>query len=365
MKIAETFLVAVVGSVILVWCHVPLAWLLGSMIAVILWQALSKRRLGAPSALRQIASVPLGYMLGASFTLETARQIVSQLPMMFALTVSLIIVSLLLGYFVSKKCGLEVESGIFGSVPGGLSQMVLVAEEFERVDVTAVSFMQTIRLLSVVFIVPFFAVHGLGHADSLHSQSLAGHVTPIHQSAVLTDYGLYGIVAIVGAMLASRIGLPAAVLTGPLLATAVLTIVSGKTAPELPQWIVTLSQIVIGTYIGLKLKVDKLGRLRKIAVYTICSSVLLVFLSLLVGVWLSGLTDVSVATGFLSTAPGGVAEMGLTASLVHADLSMVGSYQVFRIFFIMFAIPPLLKWWLKRREARMIPEKQSKEQQAK
>jgi len=35
--------------------------------------------------------------------------------------------------------------------------------------------------------------------------------------------------------------------------------------------------------------------------------------------------------------------MAILAYEVHADLSMVTGYQLFRLFFIYFAIPPLLR----------------------
>jgi uncharacterized membrane protein AbrB (regulator of aidB expression) len=51
----------------------------------------------------------------------------------------------------------------------------------------------------------------------------------------------------------------------------------------------------------------------------------------------------SPSTGFLALAPGGMDQMGILAHVVHADLSMVTGYQLFRLFFIYFAVPPILR----------------------
>lgn len=42
--------------------------------------------------------------------------------------------------------------------------------------------------------------------------------------------------------------------------------------------------------------------------------------------------------------------MGLTAAIVNADLAVVSSYQLFRILFILFAVPPFLRWLLVKRK---------------
>ncbi|MCK9911395.1 AbrB family transcriptional regulator, partial [Microbacteriaceae bacterium K1510] len=63
-----------------------------------------------------------------------------------------------------------------------------------------------------------------------------------------SDYLLFAVVALAGAVGGMRVGLPAAILTGPLLATALVAIVSGHPAPEPAPILVTLSQIVFGIY---------------------------------------------------------------------------------------------------------------------
>ncbi|NRG45353.1 AbrB family transcriptional regulator, partial [Bacillus sp. CRN 9] len=53
------------------------------------------------------------------------------------------------------------------------------------------------------------------------------------------------------------------------------------------------------------------------------------------------------ATSFLSLSPGGMDQMAIIAHEVGADLSVITGYQLFRLFFIFFAVPPLLKWVFK------------------
>ncbi|MGC5325359.1 AbrB family transcriptional regulator [Brevibacillus sp. SYSU BS000544] len=350
MKIMETFLVALVGAVFFTWLHIPLAWTLGPIAAVIGWRTATKRELQVPSFFVQLASVLFGYMLGTSFTRETAWQILQQLPLMLITTISVIIVSLGLGYLVSRKNQIDFATGLFGSVPGGLTQMIVAAEEVRGVDISVVSFMQTIRLLSVIFVIPFVTVHGL--ATEIGEGTAALH-SPVISAGGVQESGwivglLFTVACVVGLGVGKKLHLPAFTITGPLLGTAILAIVLHIHAPPLPHVLLLLSQLIFGAYIGLLLQFQQKRNYVKLGLFTITSSLILLVGALVISNVLSYTTGSSLTTTFLSAAPGGMAEMGLTATLVHADLSTVSSYQMFRLFFIMFAVPPVLKWWILR-----------------
>lgn len=47
-----------------------------------------------------------------------------------------------------------------------------------------------------------------------------------------------------------------------------------------------------------------------------------------------------------SLAPSGADQMGIIGHELEADIAMITGYQLFRILFIFFAVPPLLKWIL-------------------
>ncbi|RYG72527.1 hypothetical protein EU245_10000 [Lentibacillus lipolyticus] len=62
------------------------------------------------------------------------------------------------------------------------------------------------------------------------------------------------------------------------------------------------------------------------------------------GYGLAVLYNLTYSTAFLSTAPGGMVEMGLTAAAVGGDVSVVTSYQLFRLLVIMLFVPFFFKW---------------------
>src|SRR5690606_29279552 len=166
-RILETILITFQGGMLFTVLHVPLSWMLGPMTATILWTTFTRRSLGWPSRTRNAGLLLLGYSMGLSFTTECTRQIYTKLPYMLLATLLTIVFSLVIAILTSRLSGVNTASSVIGSVPGGLTQMVLLSEEIKGADGAVVAFMQTIRLLMVVFIIPFFAVHGL--ADGIIS----------------------------------------------------------------------------------------------------------------------------------------------------------------------------------------------------
>ena len=119
----------------------------------------------------------LGYSMGLSFTIDSARQIANQLPSMAIVTILMVVFGLVLAYFVSKVTDITIPSAVMGTTPGGLSQMVVLSEEIKGADSTIVTFMQTIRMLTVIFIVPILSIHALSNDGTQNSQPTVDIVT--------------------------------------------------------------------------------------------------------------------------------------------------------------------------------------------
>lgn len=349
--LCETLGIAWVGAIICTLIHVPLPWLLGSLSSIAAWRLITGRPLYQPPMFSNIALILLGFLLGSSFTKETSLQILHQLPLMLLSTLLIVLISLCLGMITARRLKLDLASVLFGSVPGGLSQMVVFCQEIKGIDPTIVMFIQIIRVVSVVFIVPFITMHGMG-ADSIAQVPFSPTESSLEWNWTWSECLLYGFISVMGYFIGKRIGLPSTLITGPLIATALYISLSGDQAPHVPLSIVLLSQFAIGISIGLQVKPEMLKSMKSFGAYSLGGSMVLILSSLLFAFSLTAITPMTLTTAFLSTAPGGIAEMGLTATVVHADLSMVSGYQLFRVLFILFLIPPTLQWWLNRQKEK-------------
>ncbi|WP_282941368.1 AbrB family transcriptional regulator [Paenibacillus sp. RC67] len=358
-RILETILVTFAGGLLFTLLHVPLSWMLGPLTAVLLWSAFTRRRLTWPAGLRNAGLAILGYGMGLTFTAESARQISSQLPTMLMATALTIAFSLAAAFITARYTGISMSSSAIGSIPGGLSQMVVLSEEIEGAETTVVAFMQTIRLLTVIFTVPFLAVHGLANGVSTDAASDLGKqgssnsfidslMLWLHDAASRPMFFVI-VVALIAASawLAVKLRFPTPYFLGPIIAAGILT-VTGFDLPHLPTLLTILAQWSLGIYMGLGIKLSSLSNWKKLLPFSIAGSIAVVAFSLGLSYVLSIVHPISLLTGFLSTSPGGMTEMGVTASLIGADVSMVVAYQMFRILFILFIVPYALRWGFRR-----------------
>jgi membrane AbrB-like protein len=345
LSIVETVLIALIGGSLFYYLHTPLPWMLGALAAVLLWSWLGKRKVRWPVHFANIGQVIIGYTIGRTFTQETCQQILNQLPTMLLVTVVTVLFSLMMGYITHKKTGITIETGLIGSIPGGLTQVAVLCREVPGTDITVVTLMQTARLLSVVFVVPFLAVHGLGYGGDAVPLIQPSTAQAVNSYLPTTQILLVAGLVIVSAMLAWKLRLPTPFLLGSVIGTAVISLYS-LPVPNVPQIYLDGAQLCIGAYTGARIHLENLENWRKVLPYTMLGVLGLIICSLGIGFVLMHVTHISLVTAFLSTAPGGMAEMGLTAMLLHADLSAIIAFQLFRLLFILMVLPPILKWWL-------------------
>lgn len=337
-------LIALSGGLIFSYLAIPIPWLLGPMAAILFASRLKGLNLYWPSYLRDAALVIVGYSIGLSFTQAAIVNILRNLPMMLLLTVLLVSFAALMAFFISKLSGVDYPTVLTGSIPGGLSQMIIFAEETKGINITTVTFLQVSRLLMIVFFVPFIIfgpVLNMKHTDFVLSNSGHGAVSP-------ADVLLFGTICILAAFIGKKLKLPTPFLLGPILGTALLTNI-GFQGPLLPSSLLDVSQFMIGGYIGLLLKPEKLEKKTTSILLALLSGLVLVSGSLAISIYITDVLNISIVTSFLSLAPGGMDQMGIIAHEVNADLSMVTGFQLFRLFFIYFAVPPLLRWYFKRK----------------
>lgn len=321
----------------------PIPWLLGPMLAVLFASSWKRNLIYWPIWMRDVGMVIVGYSIGLSFTRDAQIQIFHQLPSIIFMTVALVLFSTAIAFLISKLSGIDFPTILTGSIPGGLSQMIMLAEEIKGINITIVTFLQVARLMMIIFVVPINIFNPLFGVGNNGITSMIAQSGPVMWDALLPNVFLFAGFSVLCAFLGQKIKLPTAVLVGPILGIAVLN-TAGIEGPLLPSFILDLSQFMIGSYIGLLLKPQNLPHKGKVLLIALISGTFLMLGSFGLSLILEGTHGFSFATSYLSLAPGGMDQMGIIAHEVNADLSMVAGYQLFRLFFIFFVVPPMLKW---------------------
>ncbi|MCL6570099.1 MAG: AbrB family transcriptional regulator [Bacillus sp. (in: Bacteria)] len=335
-------MVAIIGGLTFTYLHTPIPWLLGPMTAVLIGSRFGNIQLYWPTSIRDTGLIIVGYSIGLSFTRDALFQIAGKLPFMLILTVVLICFCAGIAFVVSKLSGVDYPTILIGSIPGGLSQMIIFAEEVKGIDITIVTFLQVARLIMIIFFVPFLIL-GPFFKNTPTYALLDSVGTTLQSSAPLFPVIIwFTILCVLCAFLFKKLKFPTPFMLGPIIVTAIATI-SGLHGPPLTPTLLDISQFMIGGYIGLLLKPEKLQHKTKIITLALISGIVMILGSLGLSFILVYFDHITPSTSFLSLAPGGMDQMAILAHEVNADLSMVTGYQLFRLFFIYFAVPPLLR----------------------
>ncbi|HZH60600.1 MAG TPA: AbrB family transcriptional regulator, partial [Metabacillus sp.] len=159
-NIGSPYLIGFLGGYIFYICYIPLAWILGPMTFLIIWRSLftSSSQFSQPSILKNGSFIILGISFGLSFTKETFLLVGPYILPFLGVTILLIIISVVNGVLISKVVNIDRNTSIFASIPGGLTEMVAASESVQA-NSSFVTIFQTVRLLTVVFLVPFTIQH--------------------------------------------------------------------------------------------------------------------------------------------------------------------------------------------------------------
>ena len=160
----------------------------------------------------------------------------------------------------------------------------------------------------------------------------------------LSEGLLTGGAALLTVLLFRKLRIPAAYMTGAMLASMVLH-VTGIVEGNLPDWLLAGSLLILGSAIGSRFAGVKLSFLARLAGYSIFAT--LVILAFTGGVaWMvSQWLDLDFIAVLLAFAPGGVAEMSLIALALNVEPSFVAFHHIVRIFEIVLLAPIMAKWF--------------------
>ncbi|GBF33482.1 AbrB family transcriptional regulator [Desulfocucumis palustris] len=348
-RLVITMLTALIGGSSFKLMHVPIPWLLGPMTAVLIGSSLWKGRYGWPGQVRNAGMIIVGYTIGLSMTAAALQEMSHQLTSMLLMTLILLLMCASMAYVVSKLARSDYLTALLGCIPGGLTQVISLAEETEGVNITVVTVMQVVRLMAIIICVPiliFSPVLGNHRTDALAAQAASS----IHaEGAILfPDILPFAAVSVVCALAGDRIRFPTAYLLGPAIGTAILQMF-GLHGPQLPSLVINAAQFMIGAFVGLLLKPGELTQKLRTVTLALLNSIMLVAGALGLSLLLREFHSVSMSTALLSIAPGGMDQMGIIAHEINADLSIVAGYQLFRTFFIFFAVPSLFRLIINRK----------------
>lgn len=309
--------------------RLPLPWMIGPLVAMAACN-FAGAQLRAPRGGRELGQLVIGTALGLYFTPTVGREVVAHWPLLVLAAAVAIGLGVLGGWILSRAGGVDATTAFFASVPGGATEMTLLGERF-RARPDRVALAQSLRVLVVVIVVPFALTYSGAHG----SDHFAPAAVPlrVHGLALLVALGM------LAGLLLDRMRIPNAFMFGPLALTIALTSAQLELS-SLPTVMANAAQVLLGCALGARFERRSLESAPRYVAGVLASVFACMAAAALVAAgvaWAAGLPAPSL---ILAMAPGGIAEMCITAKVLQLGVPLVTAAHVARVLVLMASTAP-------------------------
>ncbi len=329
-RTAATLALGAAGGFLFWLTGMPLAWMLGAMLAATA-AAIAGVGVNVHSMARGPMAALLGVMLGSAFQPSLLDRLDEWIGgfILVALFVPLCLTVMTLFFRFARRY--DPVTAFFSATPGGITEMILIGGALGG-DVRRMSLVHATRIMLVVFVIPFY----FSFAAHLDVPSMMP--TPPVDQVALADWALLSGCILLGWPIARLLRLPAAVLIGPLILSAGIHLGS-LTQAQPPAVLVAAAQVVLGAAIGARFFGYPWRELLQTLRDAVAATLILLALTVGAAFAAAPLIGLPATVVALSIAPGGLAEMALVALALDTDTAYVTTMHIWRIVLVIGAAP--------------------------
>ena len=192
-----------------------------------------------------------------------------------------------------------------------------------------------IRLIIIITVFPFI-VNSFYDVDNVNISE-----------KVITNQNLYHLMILIASsviliLFFEKIKVPAALLTGTLVASGILQITEVASYQISPD-IIDYCLLILGSSVGCRFADKTFGEIGRNALHSFVATFLLVVLGVAAAVVASQVIEKNFFTLLLSYCPGGIYEVAVIAIFFDLDPEFVSFHHIIRLLMILFTVPIILK----------------------
>ena len=324
--------VAALGGALCAWLGTPLPWMIGSMLGMAVAQMSGAGFATIPGG-REAGFLVVGITLGLYFTAPVVAEVARHWPWFVLLGIAANGFGTVSALVLARLSGVSRATAYFGSMPGGASEMAQLGERFGAAP-ERVALAHSLRMLLVVTVFPV----GITLAGFAANEDYRPVIVPFDGPGLAMLLALGTIAGVV----ARKLRAPTAFMLGPLLLTIGLT-VNGVSLSSMPAPLVNAAQVLLGCVLGVRFEPGFLQTAPRFAASLVVSIALTLGLAALVG-WLIAIgSDAYLGSALLASAPGGIAEMSITAKVLKLGVAYVTAAHVVRYLIVVLLTVPVFR----------------------
>ncbi len=332
-KFLFVILISIPSAIVADFLNIPLAWMLGPMIATSI-AALGGLKIIMPRIILSFILIFLGLYIGNYIDQNLINQIGqwfwTSLVMLGYIIISVIFVS----KYLEKFSGYNKKTSIFSAAPGALGPLLILAEH-EKSDLSQVATSHLIRLIIIITLFPFI----VDNFSQLNSNEIP-EFNFLNQNHF--DLLILLISSIILIVIFDKLKIPAPLLSGTLVASAILQI-SDIASYKLPDQSINFCLLILGASVGCRFANKSLNEVIKNSFHSFVATFFLVVLGIIAAIIAGYVVDKNFFTLLLSYCPGGIYEVAVIAIAFDLDPEFVSFHHIIRLLMILFIVPIILK----------------------
>tara|TARA_B100000900_G_scaffold403682_1_gene411077 strand:+ start:289 stop:1365 length:1077 start_codon:yes stop_codon:yes gene_type:complete len=331
---ALVIIISIPAAIVAEFLKIPLAWFLGPMVITSL-ATLTGLKTKMPKLMLSFTLILLGLYIGNYIDKSLFAQIHQWLMTSFIMLIYIILSVLVVSKYLQKFSGYETKTSIFSAAPGALGPLMILAEDEKKTDLSQVATSHLIRLIIIITVFPFIV-------NSFYDHEVIKIVEEKIIDQNFSNLIILLIASIILIFLFDKIRIPAALLSGTLVASGILQI-SELATYRLPSNIIDYCLLILGASVGCRFANKTFGEIAKNALHSFVATLLLVILGVCAALIASLIIDKNFFTLLLSYCPGGIYEVAVIAIFFDLDPEFVSFHHIIRLLMILFIVPFILK----------------------
>ncbi|HHW31460.1 MAG TPA: AbrB family transcriptional regulator [Clostridiaceae bacterium] len=377
-----TFLVACIGSFIFYRLKIAAGILVGAMFFVAAFNILTDLAY-FPMYAKVFAQIISGAFIGVGINRYNIIQLKQIFKPAIVLVLSMLVINILVGMSIYALSSLDLITSLFCSVPGGVSDMAIISHDMGA-DTSKVAVLQLVRLVSTLALFPAIItrvekyMNGLSKAsanssnngeivnsdnndingsndtdnnsnvnsrdnDNRVSDKDAGYSNKgkILNKDMIKKISVTFTISVTSGVIGYYTGLPAGTLLFSVIGVSSFNVATGKACLPLP--VKRFAQIVAGAFIGTNFVREDLLQLKLLIFPAIILIIGYIILCILLGILISRMFKIDVATSLFSSTPAGASDMALIASDLGVNSPKVALLQIARLVGVIAISPWVIK----------------------
>ena len=330
---ALVIIISIPSAMIAEYFNVPLAWFLGPMLITSI-ASLTGFKTKMPRLILSFVLIFLGLYIGNYIDKTLFSQMQQWAWTSLIMLIYIVTSVLLVSKYLQKFSNYDKKTSVFSAAPGALGPLMILAED-EKSDLSQVATSHLIRLIIIITVFPFIV-------NSLYGGGIAEPVKVIIENQNIFHLLILVVLSVIFIIIFDKLKIPAALLTGTLIASGFLQI-TDLASYKLPPNVIDYCLLILGSSVGCRFADKSFNEIARNALHSFVATFMLVVLGLFAACIAGLVIDKNFFTLLLSFCPGGIYEVAVIAIFFDLDPEFVAFHHIIRLLMILFIVPFILK----------------------